>query len=465
MADNAWYQALKEALSERYTWLSSSELPKLRDSFRQFYGAYSIVYNILVNKGTIKADPYKNDSKVTDLVMPETGMFTETNKHDQFSIRLANYDNQLDYVVNFYTLSLETLTQDKIKILLAVIKFIDWPRILPDSPSYNTQAMADIVIAERQHVSSDPLSAKNFGDNLKKLEVTTKELIALLKEFSEYNREDYKLAVREQILANMHRSEMTVLNIKKMFSSVFKGQPFYPELIEEILKEDYSPDAPALQQKVLKSLAVEDSDQGKEKVKLPESFKPYLIEGLNAVGSAGITLGEVLTKVEFNHQLYQNKKKSLGEKIRDIFAAILNKDPEPVVYSGESVDPNKNEGTSKENIPYNQFREELDKKSKILRALAAQGSAATKLDAMQETQLVDLLERNIREMQIYHRQLSFLDDFFKSRVDEADRDRVKGIKPELSTIKNAISKATSKKHDYMASQEEAEQFKKLGIGL
>jgi hypothetical protein len=418
-----------------------------------------------VSKGIIKADPYKNDSKVSDLVMPEIGMLTETNKHDQFSVRLANYDNQLDYIVNFYTLSVETLTQDKVKILLAVIKFIDWPRILPDSPSYNTQAMASIITTERQRPSFDPLSAKNFGDNLKKLEVTTKELITLLKEFSDYNREYYKFAVREQITADMHRSEMTIPNIKKKFADVFKGKPFYPELIEDILKEDYSPDAPVLQKKVLKSLAIEESVEDKEKVKLPESFKPYLIEGLNAIGSAGITLGEVLTKVEFNHQLYQNKKKSLGEKIKDIFAAILNKDPEPVVYSGESVDPNKNDGTSKETIPYNQFREDIDKKSKILRALAAQGSAAAKLDAMQENQLTDLLDRNIREMQVYHRQLSFLDDFFKSRVDEADRDKIKGIKPELSTIKNAISKATSKKHDYLASQEEVEQFKKLGIGL
>jgi hypothetical protein len=68
-------------------------------------------------------------------------------------------------------------------------------------------------------------------------------------------------------------------------------------------------------------------------------------------------------------------------------------------------------------------------------------------------------------MQVYHRQLSFLDEVFKAGVDKEDKGKVKGIKPELSTIKNAVSKATGKKHDYMAAQEEAAQFKKLGIGL
>jgi hypothetical protein len=465
MADNSWSLMLKEALEQRYTWLTGSELPKLRDGFRQFHTAYSAIYNILLTKGTIKPDPYKNESKVTDLAMPEVSEFTETNKHDQFSLRLATYDNQLDYIVNFYTLSVEILTQDKIKILLAVVKFIDWVHTTPDSPSPNTKMMAGILMAERQRPTFDPVTAKNFGESLKKLDAATKEITSLLKEFSDYNRESYKAEVRDQLTSNMPRSEMTISHIKKKFPSVFKGRPFYTELIEEILKEDLSPDAQTFQKKVLKSLAVEKVAQKKEEAKQPESFKPYLIEGLNAIGSAGITLGEIFSKIEFNHKLYQNKKKSLGEKIKEVFAAIISKEPAPVVYSGKSADLNKNGAMIKETIPYNQFRGELEKKSKILRALAAQGPATSKLEAMEETQLAELLDRNIRDIQIYHRQLSFLDEFFKSGVDKEDKGKVKGIKPELSTIKNAVSKATGKKLDYIAAQEEAAQFKKLGIDL
>jgi hypothetical protein len=437
----------------------------LRDSLRQFYTAYSTLYNILLTKGTIKPDPYKNESRVSDLVMPETSPFNEANKLDQFSLRLANYENQLDYIVNFYTLSVEALTQDKVKILLAVVKFIDWVRMTPDALSPNTQVMAGIITAERQRPTFDPITAKNFGESLKKLEVETKEMIGILKDFSNYNRENYKAEVREQLLSNMHEGEMTVSSIKKKFPSVFKNRPFYTELIEEILKEDISPDALSLQKKVLRSLSVEDESEDNEKAKTPESFKPYLIEGLNAIGSVGMTLGEIISKIEVNHKLYQNKKKSLGKKIREMFAAILNKEPESAVYSGETVDPNKNGGIIKETISYNQFREELEKKSKLLRALAVQGTAASKLEAMEEAQLCELLDRNVRDIHVFHRQLSFLDEFFKSGVDKDDKGKVKGIKPDLSTIKNAVSKAAGKKLDYLAAQEEAAQFKKLGIDL
>jgi hypothetical protein len=465
MENNSWLPTLQKALDQRFTWLTTSEAPKLHNSLRQFYSAYSALYNILLTKGLVKPDPYKNESRVTELAMPDIGAFNEAHKHDQFSLRLANFDNQLDYIVNFYTLSVDTLTQDKIKILLAVIKFIDWLRMTPDSTSPNTQVMASIIATERQRPTFDPLSAKNFGESLKKLEVMTKEIAAILKEFSDYNREFYKAEVREQLLSKMPRSEMTVSAIKKKFAVVLKGRPFYVELIEEILNEDFSPDSAKLQIKILKSLATEAAAEEKKAPKKPESFKPYLIEGLNAIGSTGVTLGEILPKLELNHKLYQNKKKSLREKIKEILASIVNKEADPVVYSGESIDPNKKDGIVKESIAYNQFLVEFEKKSKILKALVAQGPAASKLEAMEEPQLVELLERNIRDMQIYHRQLAFLDEFFKSGVDKEDKARVKGIKPDLSTIKNAVSKAAGKKLDYLAAKEEAAQFKKLGISL
>jgi hypothetical protein len=464
MAENAWYSALGEALAQRHEWLANAEIPNLRSSFRQFHLAYTTLYTILLTKGAISADPYKNESKVSDLVMPENGMLNENNRHDQFSLRLANFDNQLDFIVNFYTLSVDELTQDKIKILLAVVKFIDWLHPTPDSSSQNTQAMSNIITTVRQH-PYDPLSAKNFTESLKKLEVATKEITRLLKEFSDYNREAYKFMVREQITAHMSASEITSANIKKKFPSVFKRKPFYTELIEELVKEDTAPDAPLLQKKVLNSLAVEGAAQEKAKEKQPVPIKPHLIEGLNAMGSAGATLDEVLTKVEINHRLFQNKKKTLGEKIKELFAAIINKESDPITYYCESVDPNRNGSLIKEKIPYVQFRDDLEKKSKVLRAVAVNGPAAAKLENMEEDQLVDLLERNIRDMQVYLRQLAFFDGFFKSEVDAADKDKVKGIKPELSTLKNALSKASSKKHDYLAAQEEAAQFKKLGIEM
>ena len=86
-----------------------------------------------------------------------------------------------------------------------------------------------------------------------------------------------------------------------------------------------------------------------------------------------------------------------------------------------------------------------------------------KLEAMQEEQLVGFLERNIKELQTLHKVLSALDEFFKAEVDKDDRDKVKGIKPELSTVKNALVKANAKRHEYNAQKEEEEQLRRLGV--
>ena len=82
---------------------------------------------------------------------------------------------------------------------------------------------------------------------------------------------------------------------------------------------------------------------------------------------------------------------------------------------------------------------------------------------MQEEQLIGFLDRNIREVQSIHKILTALDEFFKAEVDKDDRDRIKGVKPELATIKNAILRANSKRHEFSAQKEEEEQFRRLGV--
>jgi len=84
----------------------------------------------------------------------------------------------------------------------------------------------------------------------------------------------------------------------------------------------------------------------------------------------------------------------------------------------------------------------------------SRGPGMVKLEALPDEQIISFLEKNIRELQNLHRTLSALDDFFKAEVDRVDRDKVKGIKPELSTIKNAIVKANSKRHEYSFKKDE-----------
>jgi hypothetical protein len=73
------------------------------------------------------------------------------------------------------------------------------------------------------------------------------------------------------------------------------------------------------------------------------------------------------------------------------------------------------------------------------------------------------LERNIKDLQSIQKTLSALDEFFKAEVKKEDREKIRGIKPELATLKNAVLRANSKRHEYTAQKEEEEQLKRLGV--
>ena len=87
----------------------------------------------------------------------------------------------------------------------------------------------------------------------------------------------------------------------------------------------------------------------------------------------------------------------------------------------------------------------------------------TKLLAMTEEQITGYLERTIRDVQNIFRTLTSLDDHFKGTAPREDRGKIKGIKPELASIKNCVVRANQFRYEYLSAKEEEEQMKRLGI--
>jgi hypothetical protein len=249
--------------------------------------------------------------------------------------------------------------------------------------------------------------------------------------------------------------------IKKKFAAAMPGKPFYPDLVEELIREDYSKEGAALQERILKQFAAPESKPKAVKQKI--SFKSILIEGLFAMGSVAATIGEILPKIDENQQVLESRKKSFWEKVKKVMNQMMNKEPEPAIYEVEYQDSAKGVPV-KERVNLGQMRVELERKARILQGLNARGGATlSKLEALEDEQLLGHLERNIRDIQILHRTLGALDDFFKAAADKTDREKIRGIKPELATIKNALVKANQKRFEYSAQKEEEEQLKRLGI--
>ena len=241
--------------------------------------------------------------------------------------------------------------------------------------------------------------------------------------------------------------------------SVLPGQPFYKELMEEIIKEDYSEGGQELRDNVLNALRVVDD---KPKTAKPAvDFKAFLLDGIQVIGNASTTLGEIVVKFDENQAIMESRKKSFMEKIKELIRQITNAEPEEVIYTVEYLDATKGIPV-KEKLNFHQFRDDLDKKTRLLSSLA-RGPAYTKLTALAEDQIIVYLERYIKEMQTLHRTITSLDEFFKTNVDPTDRERIKGVKPELSALKNSYVKANQLRYEYSAQKEVEEQMKRLGV--
>ena len=454
---NTYISTLQQALSARKDWLEKTELVKLKDNLRIYQISYASHYNIYLKKKLIDEDPYKQESKISELEIPETGVFVEAKRIEALSIRLSNYDNQLDFLVNFYQLGVDFLNLDRIKRIVGLVRYIDWTSFSPDSQSLMTRAVAELTNNSKAGV--DPLTLSIIGESLTRLSKTTAAAMNTLKELNLYYRECYKLDVRQAVTQSMSAGEATLENIKKKMSSAMPGKTFYKELIDEIIKEDYSNEGNDLREVILNSFAVKEE---KAKVVKPAvDFKKILLDGIICIGGAANTLTEINTKLHDNQTVMENRKKSFIEAIKELIRKMTNAEPEEVVYSVERLDETKGVPV-KEKIHFYQFMSDIDKKIKILSSFV-RGPAYNKLSAMSEDQIINYLERNIKEVTAFHKTLSALDDFFKANVVQEDRDKIKGIKPELSALKNTYVKANQLRYEYNAQKEEEEQMRSLGI--
>jgi hypothetical protein len=448
--------ALTQALLARKDWLEKSELARLKDDLRTYQISYSVLYNMFLKKKLIHEDPYKQETKISELAVPDTGPFNEAKRLEQFSLRLANYDSQLDFLVNFYQFSVDFLNLERIRKIVGLVRYIDWTGLTPDAKSVNTKSFAEITTNAKS--GGDALTLNIIGESLTKLPKTTSTIMGVLRDLTAYHKENYKLNVRNALGGQV--TDTNALAIKKKMNSAMSGTPFYQEFIEELIKEDTSSDGPAMKEAVLKAMQV--AEEKPKAAKPKTSHKDILLSGIQAVGTSAALLNEIAQKIDENQTVLENQKKGFWVKIRQLLRSMMSSDPEEVVYELQFIDQTTGAHVF-EHLNFFQFRVDFEKKIKIFGRMTGQSPLMGKLKAMTEEQVFGYLERAIKDLQALHRLLTALDEYFKSSVPREERDKIKGIKPELASVKNSYVKANQIRHDYSAQKEEEEQMKKLGI--
>jgi len=300
MADSQsinYIETLEQVLIAKKDALEKSEMAKFKEELRSFHSSFASLYNIYLKKKLIDEDPYKQETKITEIEAPDASNIPEAKRIEQLTIRLANFDNQLDFLVNFYQLGVDFLNLDRIKRIAGLIRYIDWTNFSPDSQNVMTKSVSSLTIQAKMGV--DQLTLSIIGESLNRLTRTTHSSMKTIKELSVFYRETYKLNVRKNVTQNMSAGEASVENIRKKMPSILPGQPFYKELIEEIIKEDYTDSGTDLKDMILNTLKVKED---KPKVVKPAIvLKNILLDGIQVAGGASNTLTEIMTKLDENH--------------------------------------------------------------------------------------------------------------------------------------------------------------------
>ncbi len=458
---------IREALEAKRRDLDLRELPALKEQFRLLQSAFQGIYTILIKKGALHEDPYKYDSKISEVSNPSESSFAESEKQDQMSIRLSAYDSQLDFLNNFYQFSVEFLDMSRVKRLFSFVKYIQWGQVSVSSSHIITRALAELISQVKN--PADTLATGIMNDALLHLEQASKAIQAILKSLANYHRESAKLAMRETVFAGQsferdyvvtHKEEV-IKSLKRRFAMEHGEKPFYADLAEEILDEDYAQDAEARRDKLFASLAVQKKEEKQESA--GANYKTMLLDAIKVIASVHFQITDALAKLLENQAVLENEDSGFFSKVARIVRRIFGSSGKEVVHELEFQDPVTGLGKN-EKLNFTRFIEDLEKRAKLYAGITNKtGPLSSRLAGSSEDNLYSFSSKQIEELQATLRNLEALDTFYKTEVSREDREKLRGIKVEISTIKNTIIKANQKRHEYISKKEEIEQLKRLGI--
>lgn len=449
--------------------LEKREIARLKDNFQLYHAVYRAIYELFIQKGIIKPDPYKNDRRLSDIYIPEALPMNENEIDEQLPIKLSEFDNLLDFMTNYTQFKASVLSLKKIKILSGILRYIDWGKLTVTNNHPITHGVANL--ADKIKQGADQIAASSIQSNHNKIEQVMKVLMKDLKSLADFKREEYKLFIRQRIVqqnpafqTNQTRESFIKL-VKANFAKNMEGEAFFPELVGELHDELFAEDGNAMTQIILSRFHVEEQ---KKKTDNQNKFnlRDIMLEGLRSLGAASRHLDESLIKLKENAEVLHNRPKSFMERFKEwIISLSQGKKSKEEIFEVEIIDINT---TMKkvEKIEFNAFSANVTKKSRYLTTLLIRTSANyLRIEAGTDTQLYELLEKNLLDLKQIHERLDALDTYFKSEAPSLERGKMKGIKVELGNLKNCIALVNQKIHEFVARKEEVEQLKKLGISV
>ena len=460
-------EQLNQALEARRTLLQQQRIPQLKQEFHLFHSSFRALTQVLEKKSILHPDPYKNDERISEVTPPPDNPFLESEKDQQMSIRLSRFDNQLDYLNNYFQFDLDFMNLARMKNLVGLVKYIRWHQLTETSTHLMTRTLAEYIgRLVRDH---DQLSVGITKDAQDQLVRRSRTVLQLLKEVADYQREAIKYAMSVELLPQCRvdpskistEREAVLKQLRRGATLAQPPIPFYADLAGEMLDERFSADAPQLQNELLERLKIEEKKS--QAPSRTDEFRAVLQDAVRTMVTGGGTLTAMLEKTRENAELIRARRRSMIDRFKDWVDRMTNRPADKLLFSVEFLDENTSTRHSEE-IDLEQFADGVQKRARLYGAILSRVSApARKIQEAGEEQLFSFLQKEIEELFILHRRFGAIDTYIRSEVDREHRTALRGINVELAALKEHILRVNKKRHSYVARKEEQEQLKKLGI--
>lgn len=463
MEENAFSQAVIDAVEAKTEWYDHDVLPGLLEQYRLLHTCVKNIFDFLVKKSLITPDPYKLDRKISDITAPENTSFSENERGVKIGMRFSDYESMIDFLCNYYKFSVSNMSLPSIKRLVDLNSTFTWNQFTPNSAKANTRGLAELVFRARMNL--DTLTQSMVTDSLTKAAKALTEITRVLKELTEFQKENYKAQVRKNVFlyngydanAAARSPEAELAEIKKHFVAAMGKTPFYNDLVEEIVQEDLSPNRLALQQTVLARLNVAPKVEKKKAV----DTHAVILEAVRVLGALSPQLDAILQKLNENHGILESEHHSLFDRLKKLLRKAFHIADKPCFYTVVLGD---GDAKRREKLDFHQFTAEVAARSQRYAAFVLKDSQVfVNISAQKEDKILEFVIRQLAECNKLLQQFAALDDFFKQTAAPENKSKIKGIKMEITSIKNCLVKANQVRAEYEAYVEEAAQMRTLGI--
>ena len=458
---------LFELAEAKKNWYDTEEMIKILEEYRNLLGVVNNLINLLEKKGLIQPDPYKHDKKISDIAVPDEIPFLDSERSMVIGARLSDFESMLDFICNIFKFSVATVSVERIKTLLALNNYFQWNSLVPNSAKPNTKGLAEIIHAIK--MGTDTLSVSVLNETINYASKTVSRINGLLKELTDFQKEIYKIEIRKCIFEHpsyshekSQKSNQDALQqIKKLFPQVLGKKPFYSELIDELIQEEYSPEKQKFRETLLKKFEI--SSNKKEEKKIQINTKELLMDAVRALGAAAPLFEQIVQKVDENHKVLQSEHNGFLDKLLALIRQAFNRPEKPVVYTVTVTEP-LTQSRKQEDINYQDFITDINRRRRTYNSFSVKKAPGyVKIENQTEKAIQEYLAKQISECNRLMQLLAALDEYFKSAPAIENRPKIKGLKMELTSLKNCIVKTNQRKAEYTALIEEEEQLKKLGI--